>query len=624
MSASFFGTYVGPSFQSSNYSDELKAQGLGQPNSLKRLYDFDGSGGGPLVHDKLWFFTGARWQTNENYLAGLYYNLNAGDPTKWTYAPDLTRQAYAATTQSAFNLRLTWQATPRNKFSAYGEGQPRRNGSGTSTNSPEAASDFLYPKNRVLVAGWTSTISSRLLLEAHFADHSEILYNVTPPDGTAYRPAGDIWKSLIPVLEQSNGLLYHGGGIAQGPNFLYSRQEGPNLYMTDVTMSYVTGAHAFKVGFNNLMGNNRNSNSTGDTATSYRFNNAVPNLITEYATPNSRRSHLTEGALFAQDKWTVKQLTINAGLRFDYFNTYFPEQFLGPGPLVPNRNITFEATDWYQWKDISLRGGAAYDLFGDGKTAVKVSIGKYVLAVDPTAGNPYFNLANVVTRSWDDRGGRGINGDYIPQCNLLNPQTNGECGTISDLRFGGLLPSTTTDPDTLNGWGKRPGNWEFSTNVQHELAPRVSLNCRLLPPLVLQLHGHPEPRRRADRLQPVQRRGALGSAPARRRQLHGRRPVRPEPEQGRPGQQPRHLRGQPRRADRKLQRIRHQREHASAVGRHSPGRDQHRQDDDRQLRHRHAVSQFGHRARIDRRRPEHGHVPPRDAVPDAGEIPRHV
>ena len=133
-SASFFGTYVGPSFQSSNYSDELKAQGLGQPNSLKRLYDFDASGGGPLVKDKLWFFTDARWQTNENYLAGLYYNLNAGDPTKWTYAADLSQQAYAATTQSVVNLRLTWQATPRNKFSAYAETQPRRNGAGTSTN----------------------------------------------------------------------------------------------------------------------------------------------------------------------------------------------------------------------------------------------------------------------------------------------------------------------------------------------------------------------------------------------------------------------------------------------------------------------------------------------------------
>jgi carboxypeptidase family protein len=478
VSGTFFGTYVGPSFQGNNYSDDLKAAGLGQPNSLKRLYDFDGAVGGPVMTDKLWFFAGARRQTNESYLAGMYYNLNAGDPTKWTYAPDLSRQAFTPTTQSSVNARLTWQATPRNKFSFFAETQPRHWGTGTSTNSPEAASFFEYPKNRMLVAGWTSAVNSRLLVEANFADHSEILYNVIPPAGTVYRPEGDIWKTLIPVLEQSNGILYHGAGIAQGPAFLFSRQEGPNLYMARASLSYVTGAHAFKLGFNNLMGNNLNANRTVESATSYRFNLGVPNLITEYATPNSRRSHLTEGSLFAQDKWTRKRLTISAGLRFDYFNTYFPEQVLGPGPLVPNRNITFQATDWYQWKDLSPRLGVAYDVFNNGKTAIKATVGKYVLAVDPTLGNPYFNLANVVTRSWTD-----ANSNFTPDCSLLDPgaqdlrSSGGDfCGAISDSRFGGLLPSTTTDPDTLSGWSKRPGNWEFSTSLQHELLPRVGLN----------------------------------------------------------------------------------------------------------------------------------------------------
>lgn len=155
------------------------------------------------------------------------------------------------------------------------------------------------------------------------------------------------------MLEQSNNLLYHGGGIAQGPAFLFSRQEGPNIYMAKAALWYVTGAHAFKVGFNNLTGHNTNSKRTVDSGTSYRFNLGVPNLITQYATPNARQSHLLEGAVFGQDKWTLKQFTINAGLRFDYFYTYLPEQVLGPGPLVPNRNITFQKQDWYQWKDLS-------------------------------------------------------------------------------------------------------------------------------------------------------------------------------------------------------------------------------------------------------------------------------
>ena len=90
-------------------------------------------------------------------------------------------------------------------------------------------------------------------------------------------------------------------------------------------------------------------------------------------------------------------------------------------------------------------------------------------------GNPVNAMANQVTRSWNDRGGLGINGDYIPQCDLVNPLANGECGIISDLRFGQPIPSTVSDPAMLHGWGKRPDQWEFEASVQHQLVPRVSV-----------------------------------------------------------------------------------------------------------------------------------------------------
>ena len=201
-------------------------------------------------------------------------------------------------------------------------------------------------------------------------------------------------------------------------------------------------------------------------------------------------------------------------------------------------------------------------------------------------GNPVNAMANLVTRSWNDRGGLGINGDYIPQCDLLNPLVNGECGALSDARFGQPIPSTVSDPAMLHGWSKRPYQWEFETGVQHQLLPRVGVDVGYFRRWYGNFTVTDNLLVAASDYSPFSI-----TAPADPRLPGGggyavERPLQPQPEQGGAGQQPLHPGQQLREPDRALERRGCQAEHAVAAGNHAAGRHEHGADVDGQLRYR--------------------------------------
>jgi hypothetical protein len=482
-SVTFFGAGAWSALQADNTTPELRARGLRAPNTLIKTYDVNPAFGGPLVQDKLWFFTAARWNETQSRVGAAVHNANAGDPNAWLYVPDPNRDL--ATNGNKFrsvNGRLTWTANMKNKVSLFYDDQTRCScpwlqpfNASSTVPAPEAGTPYYgFPMNRFATASWSSPTTNRLLLEAGVAYHTERWHSVR---------AEEIDMTRIGVFDQALGFGYRGVAGPSNPPCFCMQSYLQSMWNLRGSASYITGSHSMKVGLTDGWANNdRTLGSSNIYNVSYRFNNGVPNQITMGAFPYHTLSKVkAELGVYAQDKWTIDRLTLNLGVRFDYFNHYFPEQHLGPGPLVPSRNLSFPRTPGTNWKDVTPRLNAAYDLFGNGKTAVKASLNKYLAGVSVTVNggaNPVSRLANSVTRSWNDLLfplGDPRRGNFVPDCDLLNTAANDECGAMSNANFGKATPSTTLDPAIFNGWGSRGYNWEFSTSVQHEVLPRVSV-----------------------------------------------------------------------------------------------------------------------------------------------------
>jgi hypothetical protein len=247
------------------------------------------------------------------------------------------------------------------------------------------------------------------------------------------------------------------------------------MYSSRGSASYVTGSHAFKTGFT-LQEGHRAPRTDVNSDVSVSSLNGVPSSLTEWTTPYIEHEYLTDLGLYAQDKWTFKRLTLNAGLRLDHHSEGVPGQSLPATQFVGARNFP-AISDVPKWNDLDPRLGLAYDLFGNGKTALKATWSRYVNGETigiAAANNPVITSVNNATRTWND-----ISGTFNPflDCNLANPAANGGCGPLSNNSFGKQVVTTTYDPALLHGWFKRPDNYETSVSVTHQLAPQLSVDA---------------------------------------------------------------------------------------------------------------------------------------------------
>jgi carboxypeptidase family protein len=480
------------SMQGSNYTEALRTAGLRSPQELKKVFDFNPMGGGRIVRDKLWFYLTYREVTAENTVPGMFFNKNAGDPTKWLVDFDTNRPAFVDSVTRNGIARLTWQVSPRNKVAmSHSEQYDRQNktGGGTATRTPEAQGMRYYTPGHIQHVTWSSPFTNRLLLEAGWGDYLSRYANLAP------RVDGSHNDQMISVLEQCSGGCPNNGGIS---NLIYrfnqplqqgfERHQIGTLAQMRASVSYIPGAHNMKFGYQGNLSHPSQAYFNVTPFIQYRFNNGVPNQLTQTTvfpgTVKFQRNILMT-SFYAQDTYTRSRLTLQGGIRYDGIGTSYPDTAMG-GPdylLMPTR-ISYAAgtTDEIHWKDITPRIGASYDLFGNGRTAVKVNVGKFLTALTASNSdldlNPLIRATPQTTRTWNDftfPAGDPRNGNYIPDCNLLDTQANAECGRMDNQNFGKEVFTKSFDPDLINGWGKRTYNWEMGVSVQQELLPRLGV-----------------------------------------------------------------------------------------------------------------------------------------------------
>jgi hypothetical protein len=455
--------------QSTNLDDALRARGVTSGARIQHLNDFNGSAGGPIVKDKLWWFGSARHQGTFVEVPNTFKNDGSpGVDEAWI---------------DSFALRGTWQATPRNKFAiTYQRNlkwKPHEIVGGGQEGLPifpEQTAGYRAPVLYYIAqAKWTSPITNRLLLEAGYS--GDILhYSDVDQPGTAEQRGTPAWYAHASRLDTIVGGTLVRTGVGQ-----INQLNTPDQHSAVASLAYVTGTHNIKTGMLWGWGNNPSAVDMnadlyeiyqGGTLVNGVYTPGRPVQVRVYNTPLVRSPQLKANlGLYAQDQWAIDRFTITYGMRFEFLKEEIPAQHRDAGRFAAAQDtaaITCASlpgmTCWSSW---SPRLGLVYDVFGTGKTALKANFGKYMTPDSSTFANLFNPLATFTdTRTWTDTDPTG-----------RHPETNGD-GIVQDYEIGpsnnpnfGKITSRTLDPNF-----SREYNLQYGAGVQHELMPGVSLN----------------------------------------------------------------------------------------------------------------------------------------------------
>ena len=393
-------------WQGNNLTADLRAIGVSAVDKIDNFYEFNVEQGGPIMKNKLWFFGAFRRAKYDRPIANTFYTpAGVSFPVGFQQCRTGAAKCDQGISDEKMNnpvVRLTWQASERNKVAVYMDRALRLRGHAMGANTDPKTASVIWntPNFSTGSLKWTSTASSKLLLELGTSYNRE-RYDNLYQDGVLAERGTAAWYQNVRRNDTSTGLLWGASGAQLG-NY-------PDRYNVQGAVSYVSGAHAIKVGGAYQFGKYpRYNNANGDLYQTY--NNGVPLQVTVLNTPLRVEEKLDGNfGVYAQDTWSMDRLTLNLGLRFDVNKQSIVGQSAQVGRFanVPAYgDIAFPT-----WQDFSPRVSAVYDISGNGKTAIRAGFNKFSTA-QTTGFAQLYNPTALTTAvlPWTDS-----NGDDIAQ-----------------------------------------------------------------------------------------------------------------------------------------------------------------------------------------------------------------
>lgn len=426
--------WLGDATQTQNIDDNLLKYGFRPTtNAVDFVSDINVSAGGPLIKNKLRVFTSFRdWR--------VHVNVPAAFSTLVLDKTDITSGLLNANYQVSQNNRLTAL------YSRQYYKKPQRFLAATNLLVKESTSneDDVFDIYQLL---WNTVVTQKLFVDARVG----------------------LNKIFFPTyLNTGEQTLLDSATNIRTRNYFAGTERWRDRYQANATGQYylddfLGARHEFKFGFDHAHSPVENRvTRVDDVDPTYSSATGLSQNVILYATPFFTKTAVDVTALYAQDSFAIKRLTVTAGVRWERLEGYLPEQSSPASRYFPNLQRSFpEQRDIVNWKTLGPRLSAAYDLTGDGRTALKAALGRYYYVIASGGGildgvNPNANYQEQYT--WND-----LNGDRKFQ---LGEQSGTPVVTRVD-------PTTiSVDPDY-----RRPYTDEFTGGIDHELFPALRVSA---------------------------------------------------------------------------------------------------------------------------------------------------